>query len=106
MSFRVVAAGCSARRSVNPPRLSRLLPLSLAIAAMLPGAVLAADAGDSDELDQVVVTATRTAVTTDATLAPVEVITRDEIEGLQAIWHSPPCRRRCPVWTEKYEIFL
>ena len=84
MSFRVVAAGCSARRSVNPPRLSRLLPLSLAIAAMLPGAVLAADAGDSDELDQVVVTATRTAVTTDATLAPVEVITRDEIERLQA----------------------
>ena len=84
MSFRVVAAGCSTRRSVNPPRLSRLLPLSLAIAAMLPGAVLAADAGDSDELDQVVVTATRTAVTTDATLAPVDVIDREEILRAQA----------------------
>jgi vitamin B12 transporter len=79
MSFRVIPAGRSAG-------LSRILPLSLAIAAALPGTVFAAnanaDAGDA--LDEVVVTATRTAVTTDAALAPVEVITRDEILRAQA----------------------
>jgi vitamin B12 transporter len=74
MSFRVISAGRSAG-------LSRILPLSLAIAAALPGTVFA-DAGDA--LDEVVVTATRTAVTTDAALAPVEVITRDEILRAQA----------------------
>ena len=77
MSFRVIPAGRSAG-------LSRILPLSLAIAVMLPGAVLAADADPGNALDEVVVTATRTAVTTDAALAPVEVITRDEILRAQA----------------------
>lgn len=80
MSFRVIPAG----RSAGLPRLSRLLPLSLAIAAVLPGTVFAADAEAGDRLDEVVVTATRTAVTTDATLAPVDVITRDEILRAQA----------------------
>jgi vitamin B12 transporter len=77
MSFRVISAGRSAG-------LSRILPLSLAIAAALPGTVLAANADAGDELDEVVVTATRTAITTDAALAPVEVITRDEILRAQA----------------------
>jgi vitamin B12 transporter len=77
MSFRVISAGRSAG-------LSRILPLSLAIAAVLPGTVLAANADAGDELDEVVVTATRTAITTDAALAPVEVITRDEILRAQA----------------------
>lgn len=80
MSFRVIPAG----RSAGLPRLSRLLPLGLAIAAALPGAAFAADAGAGDALDEVIVTATRTAVTTDAALAPVEVITRDEILRAQA----------------------
>jgi vitamin B12 transporter len=77
MSFRVIPAGRSAG-------LSRLLPLSLAIAAVLPGTAFAANADAGDELDEVVVTATRTAVTTDAALAPVEVIGRDEILRAQA----------------------
>jgi vitamin B12 transporter len=77
MSFRVISAGRSAG-------LSRILPLSLAIAAALPGAVFAANADAGDALDEVVVTATRTAITTDAALAPVEVITRDEILRAQA----------------------
>ncbi|MFD0724293.1 TonB-dependent vitamin B12 receptor [Lysobacter brunescens] len=80
MSFRVLPAGLSA----GFPRLSRLLPLGLAIAAALPGTALAANADAGDELDEVVVTATRTAVTTDAALAPVEVIDRDEILRAQA----------------------
>jgi vitamin B12 transporter len=77
MSFRVIPAGRSAG-------LSRLLPLSLAIAAVLPGTAFAANADAGDELDEVVVTATRTAITTDAALAPVEVIGRDEILRAQA----------------------
>jgi vitamin B12 transporter len=40
--------------------------------------------GADDDLDRVVVTATRTAVTTDATLAPVELIDRVQIERSQA----------------------
>ena len=59
----------------------RLLPLSLAVAAALP---FAAAAQQADDLDEVVVTATRTATTTDATLAPVETITRDQILRAQA----------------------
>jgi vitamin B12 transporter len=77
MSFRVIPAGRSAG-------LSRLLPLSLAIAAVLPGTAFAVNADAGDELDEVVVTATRTAITTDAALAPVEVIGRDEILRAQA----------------------
>lgn len=74
----------SGRRSSRSAGLSRILPLSLAIAAVLPGAAFAANADAGDELDEVVVTATRTAATADATLAPVEVISRDEILRAQA----------------------
>lgn len=56
------------------------LVLSTAIAAVLaPSFVLAADS-----LEDVVVTATRTAQTADETLAPVTVITRADIERSQA----------------------
>ena len=60
--------------------------LSLAVAAALPFAAAAQQDDDADKraLDEVVVTATRTAVTTDATLAPVETITRDQIQRAQA----------------------
>ena len=67
----------------------RKFPLALAIttalAAALPFAAQAeASSNDADALDEIVVTATRTAITTDATLAPVEVISREAIERSQA----------------------
>ena len=58
-------------------------PLALAIAGALPFAA-SAQSNDADTLDEVVVTATRTAITTDAALAPVEVIDRDAIARSQA----------------------
>ncbi len=45
---------------------------------------LAFASGEPTDLDEVVVTATRTAATVDATLAPVEVIDREEIARSQA----------------------
>jgi vitamin B12 transporter len=57
--------------------------LSLAIALTLPATALA-QADTPDELDQVVVTATRTAVTVDDSLAAVEVIDHAQIERSQA----------------------
>lgn len=57
------------------------VPLSCAMLLMVPLAALAA--GSSTTLDQIVVTATRTAQTQDATLAPVTVITRAQIDLLQ-----------------------
>lgn len=57
-------------------------PLALAIAGALPFCAHAQF--DADDLDAVVVTATRTAITTDAALAPVDVIDRDAIARSQA----------------------
>ncbi len=70
----------------------RCLPLSLAIASVLSCsfstvAFARSDTDpstESDALDRVVVTATRTAITTDAALAPVDVIDRADIERSQA----------------------
>jgi vitamin B12 transporter len=76
-----IARGASSRRAL-------LLAL-----ALLPPALAAQTESDPDasgggraisDLDPVVVTATRTAETVDATLAPVSVITRAEIERTQA----------------------
>ncbi len=53
----------------------------LAALACVPVAAFAA--GTPTTLDQIIVTASRTAQTQDATLAPVTVITREEIERLQ-----------------------
>lgn len=61
--------------------------LAAAIAAALPAVALAQASAPAD-LDQVVVTGTRTAVTVDASLAAVEVIDRAQIERSQA--HSLP----------------
>ncbi len=58
-------------------------PLALAIAGAVPFAVQAQH-NNADDLDQVIVTATRTAITTDDALAPVEVIGRDAIARSQA----------------------
>jgi vitamin B12 transporter len=64
--------------------------LSVAIAAAIPSIVFAQDAAfaradtDATELDTVVVTGSRTAVTVDESLAAVEVIDRDDIERTQA----------------------
>lgn len=57
-------------------------PLALAIAGALPFCAHAQS--NADDLDAVVVTATRTAITTDAALAPVDVIDRDAIARSQA----------------------
>jgi len=65
----------------------RKFPLALAIttALALPFAALAqTPSDDADDLDEVIVTATRTAVTTDASLAAVEVIDSAAIERSQA----------------------
>jgi vitamin B12 transporter len=61
--------------------------LSTALALCLPASALA-QSHDATDLDQLVVTATRTAVTVDASLAAVEVIDRDDIDRSQA--HSLP----------------
>ncbi|WP_159016645.1 TonB-dependent vitamin B12 receptor [Cognatiluteimonas profundi] len=61
--------------------------LSTALALCLPASALA-QSTDATDLDQLLVTATRTAVTVDASLAAVEVIDRDEIDRSQA--HSLP----------------
>lgn len=80
----------------------RRFPLALAIttalAAALPFAAQAqAPSDDADDLDEVVVTATRTAITTDAALAPVEVIGRDAIERSQATSLSELLRGRAGI---------
>jgi vitamin B12 transporter len=78
----------------------RCCPLTLAIASVLSCSFAAAahaqnamDASErsaqtatvsDDDLDRVVVTATRTAITTDAALAPVELIDRAQIERSQS----------------------
>lgn len=58
-------------------------PLALAIASALSFSAQA-QSSDAHDLDEIVVTATRTAITTDAALAPVEVIGRDAIARSQA----------------------
>ena len=57
-----------------------LLPLALAVSQIS----LANTNGDVYQFDDVIVTATRTAQTVDQTLAPVSVITRQDIERSQA----------------------
>lgn len=58
--------------------------LVAAIAAVLAAPAHAQSADDASKLDQVVVTATRTAVTVDDALAAVDVITRADIDRSQA----------------------
>jgi vitamin B12 transporter len=74
----------SVARSPLPNTLGLALTLALtaqaAQAAPLPEASLA----EADDLDRVVVTATRTAVTADESLAPVEVIDREDIQRSHA----------------------
>ena len=60
----------------------RNLPLAIAFALAASGAVLAEDT--ATDLDRVIVTATRTAVTVDQSLAAVEVIDREQIQRSQA----------------------
>lgn len=60
------------------------LPFAAAIALALPFTTSAQTAGTATDLDDVVVTATRTVVGTNAALAPVEVIDRAQIERSQA----------------------
>src|SRR5690606_28139133 len=66
-------AGGRARRRAHPPRRTNSLAMSLALSLAPP----AAAAAQTTDLDNVVVTATRTAITADASLAAVEVIDRD-----------------------------
>ncbi|MEP6634171.1 MAG: TonB-dependent vitamin B12 receptor, partial [Luteimonas sp.] len=61
----------------------RIVPLALACALALP--LLAHAQSDAAmQLDQIVVTATRTAITADASLTPVDVIDRAQIDRSQA----------------------
>ncbi|OED41764.1 hypothetical protein ACH42_13095 [Endozoicomonas sp. (ex Bugula neritina AB1)] len=59
-------------------------PVAIALTMGLIGTAGIAQANDVYELGEVVVTASRTAQSTDETLAPVSVITRDDIEKKQA----------------------
>ena len=59
-------------------------PVACAMAFAMAGTAGMAQANDVYELGEVVVTAARTAQTVDETLAPVTVITREEIERSQA----------------------
>jgi len=61
--------------------------LTTALALSLPS-VAFAQSEDATDLDRVIVTGTRTAVTVDQSLSAVDVIDRDEIERSQA--HSLP----------------
>jgi vitamin B12 transporter len=76
-SFPALAHGPAAQA------LRRRAALAAALALALPVPVLAQDE-DATELDRVQVTATRTAVSVDDALAPVEVIDRAAIERSQA----------------------
>jgi vitamin B12 transporter len=66
----------------------RIVPLAVACALGLPCLtfvqIATAQDDNATELDEVIVTATRTATTADAALAPVEVIDRTQIERSQA----------------------
>lgn len=81
------------------------LPLALAIASVLSSSLCSlASAQDAprreaerDALDRILVTATRTAITTDAALAPVEVLDRAEIERSQAASLADLLRGRAGV---------
>ena len=80
------ALAAHASSPLSPRRMS-LRPLALACALLAPLPVLADGANDAENaeaLDRVTVTATRTALTTDASLAPVEVIDRTALERSQA----------------------
>ena len=59
-------------------------PSRLAVAMAAAGIAMSAQADEAYELDRIVVSASRTAQTVDQALAPVTVITREEIERSQA----------------------
>ncbi len=58
--------------------------LALAIALALPASAFAQASGDATELDEIVVTGTRTDVAIEDSLLPAQVIDREEIERSQA----------------------
>jgi outer membrane cobalamin receptor len=66
--------------------------LTTALALSLPS-VAFAQSEDATDLDRVIVTGTRTAVTVDQSLSAVDVIDRDEIERSKRI----RCRSCCAV---------
>ena len=81
------------------PTLGRAIALALSLSSPLvaQNPAFAQDASSSDttsqgsasqELDRVVVTGTRTAITVDDSLAAVEVVDRAEIERTQAHWEQ------------------
>ncbi len=74
------------RRSVSRTRASNvplLKPLTLAVVLALPAAALA-QTDEAIELDQIIVTGTRTEVAIEDSLVPAQVIDREEIERTQA----------------------
>src|SRR3546814_18468761 len=72
--------------------------LALAVAGILSAPPLAvADGAAATDLDEVVVTATRTAVALADSLFPVHVIDHDEIVRSQARSHTDPLRGRAGI---------
>jgi vitamin B12 transporter len=74
----------SFRKSFRNYPMAAAIQAVLLTSATLPLAAQAQSGDAADDLDDVVVTATRTAVTTDATLAPVEVLDADALRRSQA----------------------
>lgn len=62
----------------------RTLSFAVACALSLPTAALAQSSGNAIDIDEIIVTATRTEITANAALAPVEVIDRAAIQRSQA----------------------
>ncbi len=58
--------------------------LAIGVLLALPTAVLAQDADDATELDEIIITGTRTEVPLEESLVPAQVIDREEIERSQA----------------------
>ena len=69
------------------------LAAAVAVALTFSSTGALAQSQDAEQLDQVVVTGTRTAVTVDDSLSAVEVIDRAEIERTQARSLSGPAAR-------------
>lgn len=67
-----------------PGRSPVLRTLSLAVALCLPGLALADAGGDATNLDEIVVTGTRTEVAVRDSLVPVQVLDREQIQRSQA----------------------
>lgn len=87
MKFRALSRHTDTRQAPTGGAFTRrpaLRSLAVALALALPGAAFAEIAADATDLDEIVVTGTRTEVLVQDSLLPVQVIDREEIRRSQA----------------------